>query len=182
MNMFEQVSSDGHQMSLVGGPCSVRSHVQRGWVPVQWGFISGEGGPCTVRSNASWDAPPPSVHRWMTDTTENITFPQLRWQALITLSITYFKKVSIETETFPFKFIHVLCNLKHFVLFFPIPDQWLLSSLSLWLSLDKDDGCNVKLPTVRLLNAVLHNLQTNIWIWFTLVILYCLTSQTLFGW
>ena len=29
MNEFQQVSSDGHQMSLVGGPCSVRSHVLR---------------------------------------------------------------------------------------------------------------------------------------------------------
>ena len=44
MNKFEQVSSDGHQMSLAGGyhvPC-------RG---LDWG--KGRG-PSTVRSNASW--------------------------------------------------------------------------------------------------------------------------------
>ena len=30
MNTFEQVSSGGHQMSLRGGPCPVRSNVE-GW-------------------------------------------------------------------------------------------------------------------------------------------------------
>ena len=30
MNKFEQVSSDGHQMSLAGDPCTVRSYVWMG--------------------------------------------------------------------------------------------------------------------------------------------------------
>ena len=71
MNMFKLVSSDDHQMSLAWGPCPMRSYV--------WGT-------CTVRSNASWvmvtwDSPLP-MHR-QTHTSENITFPQVRWRAVI---------------------------------------------------------------------------------------------------
>ena len=69
MNKFEQISSDGHQMSLVGGDQGwdegssdwgvLRSHV---WVgggagareEVLRSHVLGVGGACTVRSNVSW--------------------------------------------------------------------------------------------------------------------------------
>ena len=57
-------SSLGHQMS---GP-----------------YAEGGIGPCSVRSNASWimvTKDPSSVNR-QTDTTENVTFLQLRWWAV----------------------------------------------------------------------------------------------------
>ena len=57
VNMFEQVSSLGDQMSLLEDPCTVNSHV-------------GEGGQLTCGG---------------TDTTENITFRQLRWLEVIIL-------------------------------------------------------------------------------------------------
>ena len=76
MKKFEQVSSDGHQMSLTGGKGShvqgvpvVRSHVWKG---------AGSGGglysenPCEQK-----------------DTTENITFPQLRCQGVIMLTYPF---------------------------------------------------------------------------------------------
>ena len=45
MNKFEQVSTDGPQMSLAGRcPCTVRYHVWRGLGR----------GPCTVRYNSPW--------------------------------------------------------------------------------------------------------------------------------
>ena len=48
-------------------------------------------GPSTVKSNASWvlvtwDQSPPHTHR-MTDTTETITFQQLRWRTLKTIDL-----------------------------------------------------------------------------------------------
>ena len=53
-------------------------------VPCLSGIRAGTGGPCMVRSNASWvmvawDRLPLSR---MTDMSENITFPQLRWRAV----------------------------------------------------------------------------------------------------
>ena len=49
------------------------------------GWARAWGGLCTVRSKASWTMVtwyniPPMNRR--TDTTENITFPQIRWQAV----------------------------------------------------------------------------------------------------
>ena len=72
VNKFQQVSSDGHQMSLTKGP---------GQEPR---------GPCTVRSHASW-----ILVTWggtlldrQTDTTENITFLQLRsWPVIKVVGI-----------------------------------------------------------------------------------------------
>ena len=57
----------------------MRSHV--------WGQEWGLGGPCLVRFNASWvmvtwDPLTPLLNR-MTNTTENITFLQLRWPEVI---------------------------------------------------------------------------------------------------
>ena len=46
MNKFEQLASDVDQISLAGGPCTMRSHGQ--------GHGDQGAGPCTVRSNASW--------------------------------------------------------------------------------------------------------------------------------
>ena len=60
VNKFEQVSSDGNQMSLVGdrigGPMSDVSGGAGGSTPdVQGGGWASDGGKhCTVRSNASW--------------------------------------------------------------------------------------------------------------------------------
>ena len=62
----------------IGGRARARgSHV--------WCLWGGAGsGPCTVRSNASWGPPMDKLTDWWTDTHENITFPQLRWQAVMT--------------------------------------------------------------------------------------------------
>ena len=69
MNKFEQVLSDGHQMSLAGGwgeagrvPSPARSHV---W----WGSYP-------VRYNASWEMVTSPMDR-QTHTSENISFPLL---------------------------------------------------------------------------------------------------------
>ena len=51
-----------------------------GGVPAQWGLISRDGygmGACTIMSNASW-LMVTYRHGW-----KNITFPQLRWQAVL---------------------------------------------------------------------------------------------------
>ena len=81
VNKFVQVSTDGHQMSLAG------DEARAGGVLC---LMSGEGGTgsCTMRSNASrvmvtWGPPSPSHPYDQTDTSENITFPQLRWRAVI---------------------------------------------------------------------------------------------------
>ena len=61
------------------GPCRVRSHIWRG------------GGPCRARSNASWvmvTYGPLPLNR-ITNTTENITFPQPCWQTVINESWTF---------------------------------------------------------------------------------------------
>ena len=99
VNKFDQVSSDGQQMSLAGGqgwgrrravqlgpwgrggaglgPCTVRFHVQRG-------------GGCTVRSNASWvRSHGSSLVKRLRDMTGNITFPQFRWRAVKTMNKFY---------------------------------------------------------------------------------------------
>ena len=67
VNKFQQASSLGHQMSLEanGGPCTVRSHVQREGGQDQ-GLGWGQGAFCMVRSNASWGmvtCPLPPVNR-----------------------------------------------------------------------------------------------------------------------
>ena len=102
MNKSEQVSSLGHQMSLlgseVGGTCTVKSI---SYVCVGWGQV----GPCTVKYHV-WEARADegSLHGGVqcimgndhmraslypvniqTHMTENITFPQLRWQAVISI-------------------------------------------------------------------------------------------------
>ena len=75
VNNFEQVSSDGHQISLVGGPHTARSYVQRGrgGSQARVGFLyipcAGGGGGYALRCNAS-----PCEQ---TGVTENIVFPQL---------------------------------------------------------------------------------------------------------
>ena len=90
VNMFEQVSSLCHQMSLAGGACKVIPHVQ-GVGPE--GSVYNEV-PCSrdragVRGLGSMYSEvqyimgdglisPPPQHR-QTCTTENFTFPQLRW-------------------------------------------------------------------------------------------------------
>ena len=77
VNKFEQVFSNCHQMSLAGGWAGgVTCLVSRG---------GDEARACTVRSNASWVMVTwgPTLNR-MTETTENITFLQLRWRAVIT--------------------------------------------------------------------------------------------------
>ena len=85
MNKFEQVNSDGHQISVAGGfSCSISegslgvpiSHVWRG---------PGWGGVKTVRSNASWAMvtwEPSRQNDRQTDMTATITFPQLCWRAV----------------------------------------------------------------------------------------------------
>ena len=75
MNMYEQVSILGHQMSLAGGDKAEALDSESHW------GVAGLEGPCTVRFNAFWVMvtwePPSPVNR-QTDTTENIAFPQLR--------------------------------------------------------------------------------------------------------
>ena len=83
---FEQVSIRGYRMPLVEGtrrgPCMVRSHVLGGGGTV-------EIGPCMVNSNASWVMIPPCGQ---TNTTENITFPQLCWQVIMSSPGVAFSK------------------------------------------------------------------------------------------
>ena len=84
MNKFEQVSNDGHQMSIARDRTRVSGNVMSDvW---EWAlgcgvalynevqFIMGNGhigSPCG-----------------QTDRTENITFPQLHWQAVIRLKLS----------------------------------------------------------------------------------------------
>ena len=76
MNKFEQVSNLDHQMSVAGEglECSNDPCLQG---------MGLEGG-CTVRYNASWEmvTRDPPVNR-QTGRNENITFPQLRWRAVM---------------------------------------------------------------------------------------------------
>ena len=54
------------------------------------GLGLGPGGPYMVRSNASWIMvtwDPCGQNDRQTDMTENITFPQLRWRAVITVVV-----------------------------------------------------------------------------------------------
>ena len=72
LNKFEQVSSDGHQMSLAGGPCPVRSSIGEGG--------SRDGGLYNevqyIMANGYMGTTP--------DTTENITFPNfVCWQTVM---------------------------------------------------------------------------------------------------
>ena len=70
--MFEQVSGLGHQMSLSG------TRVSGGLCTGARAGAEMRGFPCMARSNASWVMviwDPPE----QTDTTENITFLQIRW-------------------------------------------------------------------------------------------------------
>ena len=76
VNKFEQVSSDGHQMSLAGGAWAV-------------GSLSNEvqylraGGPGAMRSNASWLMVTYDTVDRMTDRHDwKHYLPQLRWQAI----------------------------------------------------------------------------------------------------
>ena len=91
MNKFEQVSSDRHQMSLaVGlGPGGPRGTGEAGagrlYSEVQ--CIMGNGYMGTL----------PSVDR-QTHTSENITFPQLRWRALIFLKVLEYDKYNRTTH------------------------------------------------------------------------------------
>ena len=93
VNMSEQVPSLGHQIPPAQGPCTVRSHV--------WG-CQGLGGQCTLRFHVQGGSlfgevqcimgngritPPPSCTEWLTDTTENITFPEFRWRVVKTGTI-----------------------------------------------------------------------------------------------
>ena len=93
VNKFEQISSLGHQLSLGGGPRTVRSHVwgggRVGMVPVLVGFpcrVWGGLGPVgalyvevqCIMGNCHIGTP---VGR-QTDTTENIFFPQLHRRAV----------------------------------------------------------------------------------------------------
>ena len=70
MNKFEQVPSVGHQMSLAGGPMShggipcLGERIRALYSEVECIMGNGDmGTPCE-----------------QTDTTENITFPQIRWR------------------------------------------------------------------------------------------------------
>ena len=86
MNKFEQVSSDGHQMSLA-------EESQVSWpglgVP---GFMSGggqsQGAACTMGSNTSWVMVTWDPHLGrQTHNCENITFQQLRSFSKLTLEL-----------------------------------------------------------------------------------------------
>ena len=68
VNKFEQVSSVGHRMSLAGG------RLYSG-VPCPGEF-------CTVSSNASWVMVAWTLPWTDRHTTENITFPLLRWRVV----------------------------------------------------------------------------------------------------
>ena len=99
MNRFEHVSGGGLYSEVqvqhirsgarLGGSCTVRFHVPGG------GGGRAQGGTRAMRShvqgsNASWATwNPPPVDRmtdWWTDTTENITFLQLRWRVVKNVS------------------------------------------------------------------------------------------------
>ena len=109
MNKFEQVSGIDHQMLLGGGGSRVNKFEQspvlvtrcqqqgvgvpgltfRGDTGGSRSDVGvGEGamtrGPCTVMSKTSWVMITGGPPNRITDTCENITFPQLRWQPLIT--------------------------------------------------------------------------------------------------
>ena len=73
MNRFEQVSSDGHQMSLAEGG----SHVWK-WGGPGWGGDLYSEVQCIMGN----DHIAPRTECW-TETTENITSPQLRWRMVI---------------------------------------------------------------------------------------------------
>ena len=79
VNKFEQVYSDGHQMSPSGPISEVQGRA---------------GGTCTVRSNASWvmitwGTLPFHLNR-QTDRGENITFLQLNNSMTLTLKVGMF--------------------------------------------------------------------------------------------
>ena len=102
------------------GPCTVRSSEQV-WTDLQWwppdvtsrGPWSGQvpmsgrragpgpGQSCTVRSHAPWImvtwGPPPPLSG-LTDTTENITFPQHLWQATMKIIFPFSKVSRMESE------------------------------------------------------------------------------------
>ena len=75
INKFEQVSSDGHQLSIAGGTDSV-----------QRSYVSGEWGVQCIMSNCHIG--PHNMNR-QTDTTKNIMSPQLRWRAQISSSTLF---------------------------------------------------------------------------------------------
>ena len=85
MNTFEQVSSDGHQMSLacgLGVPCLISGGATGGPMSGVWERDRTRGAlyrevQC-VMGNGHLGPP-----GGQTDTTEKITFPQLRWLAVI---------------------------------------------------------------------------------------------------
>ena len=90
MNKLEQVFSDGHQMSLTGGPCAVRSHFQgKGRVvAVHQDHMSGGSGDMYSEVKCIMDnghMGPCSLSHEQTDTTENITFLQPHWQTVISI-------------------------------------------------------------------------------------------------
>ena len=84
MNKFEQVSSDGHQMSQAGGRVWGGGNV---WYP-GWTDLYSEV-QCIMGNGHIWGAPP--LTEWRTDTTENITFPQHRWRA-VNIKAKYLKR------------------------------------------------------------------------------------------
>ena len=79
VNQFEQVSSLGHQMSLQGEPGLGAS---TGWSHVQRGGQGWEKESSEVQCSTGNGHIGPLPFCEQTDTTENITFQQLRWRAV----------------------------------------------------------------------------------------------------
>ena len=138
MNKFEQVSSGGHQMSLAGGPRS------DGWSPC---LMSGGTGPMSyvqgwgagaggAMSDAGLGRALYSKVQWIignghmgtpceqTETSENITFPQLRWRAV---------KMGFQNCVENF-ILHRDCHEHRFPLGSMLIYRSLCLSLSLWVS------------------------------------------------
>ena len=72
MNRFEQISLNGHQMSLAGGQGQDRGRYNK----VQ-----------CIMGNGDMDTPIGRMTDWWTDKTETVTFPQLHLGAVIILLI-----------------------------------------------------------------------------------------------
>ena len=118
VNKCEQISSDGHQMSLVGAR-TAGSHIWcigtglgRGWaigVPmsdVQWGALCSEVQPFIMGNGQIGTSPP----RGQTGTTENVIFPQLRWRAVISSSLQQNVRTLVTLWNFTLKNFHISKN------------------------------------------------------------------------
>ena len=79
MNKFEQVSSVGHQMSVVGAGTRARAGTILRLMSRGLGTLHSE--VQGIMGNGHMQSPSGQTE-WQTHTTEIITFPQLHWQAV----------------------------------------------------------------------------------------------------